>query len=355
MSIKVFISYSRKDGDALERVAGLLDRLDGVEYWCDRKLVAGQNWARRLAQELKASDALALLISRSALESDYCQGEALRALDCGKTILPLYLEDCGEASASDFDVRLSLYQSLFIYKMSDDELLDALEKMLRVVGPAASSPGGAKLDVVECFRRSVQARDAEAEFKLGYCYQKGLYGLEADPAQARYWYERAAAHGSMDAMNNLGVIHYNGSGVDKDPAAAAEWYQRAVDAGSALACRNLAVYYRYEDQAEGAGQRMVDSYRLAADRGDVPSMLELGKFCYYGSRGVRKDRGEAMKWYRRAAEAGDPQAMYYLGVNLHNGDGAPCDDATARAWLEKSAQRGNQAAKSRLATWYAGA
>lgn len=53
-------------------------------------------------------------------------------------------------------------------------------------------------------------------------------------------------------------------------------------------------------------------YRKAAEQGFAPSQLHLASMYYFGL-GVAKDHGEAVKWYRKAAEQGNMYAKNILG------------------------------------------
>jgi TPR repeat protein len=57
--------------------------------------------------------------------------------------------------------------------------------------------------------------------------------------------------------------------------------------------------------------------------------------------GVPKDPGEAIKWYRLAAEQGHASAQNNLGLLLANGEGAPQDYVQAYKWLILSAVQGD--------------
>ena len=83
-----------------------------------------------------------------------------------------------------------------------------------------------------------------------------------------------------------------------------------------------------------------DNYRRAAERGDPEAMFKLGN-CYKEGRGVPADAGEAAQWYRRAAEAGHAKAMYSTAVCFWNGNGLPKDKALAAQWAQKAADAGN--------------
>jgi TPR repeat protein len=53
-----------------------------------------------------------------------------------------------------------------------------------------------------------------------------------DYAEAKRWYEKAAAAGDLVAMNNIGMFYRNGNGVTQDYAEAKRWYEKAATAGN---------------------------------------------------------------------------------------------------------------------------
>ena len=71
---------------------------------------------------------------------------------------------------------------------------------------------------------------------------------------------------------------------------------------------------------------------------------------YQDGQGVQQDYAEAMKWFRKAADQGDPEAQYALGVMYKNGRGVPRDDAEAIKWYRKAADQGNADAQNALTT-----
>ncbi|WP_171160246.1 tetratricopeptide repeat protein [Usitatibacter palustris] len=54
-------------------------------------------------------------------------------------------------------------------------------------------------------------------------------------------------------------------------------------------------------------------FRARAESGDKNAFLNLGYF-YDVGLGVRKDQAEALRWYRRAARAGDSAAASNIGT-----------------------------------------
>lgn len=81
-----------------------------------------------------------------------------------------------------------------------------------------------------------------------------------------------------------------------------ERHARAGDA-AALGVQGQACYYGLgcaKDRTRG-----LDLMTQAADAGDVPSMLQLGRIYENGAAGLPADAALAARWYQRAAEAGD--------------------------------------------------
>ena len=57
-----------------------------------------------------------------------------------------------------------------------------------------------------------------------------------------------------------------------------------------------------------------------------------------------QDDAEAVRWYRLAAEQGDANAQYNLGVRYGAGEGVPPDDAEAVRWFRLAAEQGDATA-----------
>ena len=66
---------------------------------------------------------------------------------------------------------------------------------------------------------------------------------------------------------------------------------------------------------------------------------------YDKGEGVEQDHEEAVKWYRKAADQGDADAQFNLGVMYYNGEGVPEDDKEAVKWWRKAAEQGHAEAQ----------
>ena len=74
--------------------------------------------------------------------------------------------------------------------------------------------------------------------------------------------------------------------------------------------------------------------------------------CYASGRGVAKDDGEAVKWFRKAADQNDAKAQYMLGLSYAIGEGVVKDDVEATKWFHKAADQSVAAAQFMLGGCY---
>ena len=84
--------------------------------------------------------------------------------------------------------------------------------------------------------------------------------------------------------------------------------------------------------------------RLAANPQDGPAMTLIAEI-YKDGVSVKRDPAEAARWYRLAADAGDRQATFALGLMLLTGaPGVPKDRTGAATLFEKAAAQGHAGA-----------
>ena len=136
MKYDVFISYSRKDYvDENENVLPdspvkvILDFLDekGVTYWFDKKgLYKGAEFVEVIADAIATSKMMIFLSSTNSNESIYTAGEIFEAIECGKLIIPIRVDD------SKYNKKFKLLVNPLDYidysqKDAFDDLLKAIE------------------------------------------------------------------------------------------------------------------------------------------------------------------------------------------------------------------------------------
>ena len=89
----------------------------------------------------------------------------------------------------------------------------------------------------------------------------------------------------------------------------------------------------------------------AAESGDAESQYGMG-LLYSEGIAVPMDDIQALKWFGLAADQGHGEAQYKLGVMHANGWGVPMDEAEAMNWYMLAAENGVTAAQVSLGTMY---
>lgn len=88
---QLFLSYRRADSKVADALTVRLER-EGYGVWVDRADISGgSQWRGEIETGLTRADAMILLLSPSALESDEIYKEVARALELGKPIVPVCL------------------------------------------------------------------------------------------------------------------------------------------------------------------------------------------------------------------------------------------------------------------------
>ena len=95
----------------------------------------------------------------------------------------------------------------------------------------------------------------------------------------------------------------------------------------------------------------VESSKQAAEQGDAEGQWRLGVH-YRDGDGVAQDYKEAAKWFRKAAEQGHAKAQSALGNCYYYGEGVEKDYAEAVKWYRKSAEQGYAVGQCNLGNSY---
>jgi hypothetical protein len=84
-TLRVFISYARKDAaDLAQRLRDYLESA-GLTLWLDRaRIEGGAVWSKEVEQAIDECDVAVALLSPGSYQSDICRAEQLRALRKGK-------------------------------------------------------------------------------------------------------------------------------------------------------------------------------------------------------------------------------------------------------------------------------
>ncbi|WP_162912988.1 tetratricopeptide repeat protein [Rhodospirillaceae bacterium SYSU D60014] len=217
------------------------------------------------------------------------------------------------------------------------------------------------------FTKLAHQGDVRAQFWLGLLYDKGR-GVPRNYVTAARWYRSAARLGDVEAQFNLAVLYDLGLGVSRSFEQAYRWYSAARargHPGADAAIDRMFVRRSGGDVAARPGfDAAMDAYerrdyawaaeqfRTLALQGNVVAQSFLASM-YDQGLGVATDSTAARRWFRAAAEQGDPTAQLALARSLSRYQlRAPPDYAEAARWYRAAAEQGNPEAQMALGHAY---
>lgn len=93
------------------------------------------------------------------------------------------------------------------------------------------------------------------------------------------------------------------------------------------------------------------NYKQAAELGNKESQWAVG-LCYCSGTGTEVNYEEAFKWLKKAADQGFAEAMTNIGGMYENGNGVDCDYAMAMKWYKDAAELGSANGMSNIGGLY---
>ena len=184
--------------------------------------------------------------------------------------------------------------------------------------------------------------DTEAMVTLG-----SVYINETNADEGLSWLHKAADLGVVSAWTTLGSIYESGNGgVAKDIKEAVRWYMKAATNRDISSEQHLAQLYRDNEEIKNLQEsfkwflKVAQQFDSSTNRLDKifaqEAVVPVAK-AYDKGLGVDQDKTEAIKWYKKAADAGETEAEWRLGVKYDLGDGVDIDKQKALQWYLKAA------------------
>ena len=199
----------------------------------------------------------------------------------------------------------------------------------------------------ELYEKSASLDHISAKFNLGLLYWKGR-GVAKNLDLVVKWWNEAAVSGHSGAQYNLAALLWKGVGdVKQDKPTAIEWFRIALKNNNEQAIKfinslydpmNQAVAFDSElasvslDQSESGMDQQMNSVNLAKqamEEGDFAQVFEIrlalakdnheesqyrvGVLLEEG-KGVKANFEKALIWYMKAANAGQTDAQFRLGL-----------------------------------------
>jgi TPR repeat protein len=258
--------------------------------------------------------------------------------------LEITVDPCDELAATRLDTQ-GVVLGNFLGEIDTDAAIPACEaavaaypdepRFLYQLGRSVEQAGEHER-AAELYEEAAAGGHLLGFHRLGYLHLIGR-GVPQDTEKAIALFETAAAGGETYAMNSLARAYASGEGVEQDREKAMDLYLRAAAQGNTFAYNNLG----YLLAEEGRGDRALPLFQASAEAGDVYGYNNMG-YAYQRGIGVEPDIEEAIDWYERAAEGGQPNAPINLGFIYRDGaPGLDPDPERAAFWFAEAAKGGN--------------
>lgn len=264
-------------------------------------------------------------------------------------------------------------------------------------------------NAVKWYRKAAEQGEKWGQYNLGLMYLDGL-GVSKDHSEAFKWFRKSAEQGCVDAQYVVGALYKYGSGIKKDLEEAERWWRKAANAGHTKsqyylgklledsnkseakywyeeamdnseyyfweipgrACLSLGeiyekgrlnisidldkaiLYYDYviENCVDSNVKEEAREKQQNLNKYIENNAYKLGSNYYFGNLGYVKDKIKAVKYWTKAANNGNAEAQYNLGICYSQGDGVAMNKQTAFYWYQKAANNGHSSAQYNLGCCY---
>ncbi len=260
--------------------------------------------------------------------------------------------------AADLDNPVGLYNVglYFLTKNDTPKALESLEKArachyspaIMLLGEMRQQGKGVRKNRKKAFRLFLEAalqNDVEAFNAVAACYAKGT-GVRKNLEKAREYYQKSADLGNPVGEWNVGLYEMETKAYRKNPENALYWLDKAASHGSVEAMKLLVSIYQKHDhpffkkKSVSSLQELAFYYQeLLAKSGD-PEALKIVADAYFdGKSPAKKNHEKAADFYRQLADLGNSDGKYGYAISLLYGLGVPKDIPKAKALLETCAQQ----------------
>lgn len=150
-----------------------------------------------------------------------------------------------------------------------------------------------------------------------------------------------------DLAFEMGMAYKNGDGVEQDAELAIAFFKIAAQLGHMLAQMAVGSYYYALNDCYEA----IKWIGMAAELGNAEALFNMGVF-YMEGMGCDQDMELSAKYFHRAARRKHPEAQFAYGDLLSQGWGVEQDEKRALKWFSDAAENGHVEAMYRLGEAY---
>ena len=152
---------------------------------------------------------------------------------------------------------------------------------------------------------------------LAELYQTGYADIKPNPIESKKWWQRLNEQTDASVQVSIGAHYLAGDANQYLAGEKNKWQGKSLS---------------YED----TNQIAFEWFARAGAQASRDALWQLAVMTYSGT-GTSKNPAIALQLHQKAAELGQPDAMYHLGVAYTTGNAVPKDYASALHWLVRSA------------------
>ena len=167
------------------------------------------------------------------------------------------------------------------------------------------------------------------------------YGIDVgrDMSKAYNWCVEAAEDGKSIFQIRAGDMCLSGDVKGRGARDAFAWYKMALDDNYTIsdACYKLGCLYMTGNGVAKDEKRAIALFTRADTENDglEEAQVALGD-AYHDGKGVEKDLSEALRWYKKAAETDNANALLRLGNMYEQGEGVASNRLLASQYYERA-------------------
>ena len=258
-----------------------------------------------------------------------------------RTLAVKYFQEAGKLENADALFFLSIHQQ---NNGNLKEATQAAKRSFELGNEAAKIKlgeiqGDEKLmkEGFNALKKKMDSGDMHYVNSLGYAYEFGV-GTSLNIKEAMKYYEMAARQNNSIGMTNLADLYIQEDKLKKAKPLLLKAAEKEYGYAQYLLAMNF-FYYKHENNEEA-----LHWLERAASNDETYALYQLG--LYYSEA---NDLAKALKYYQRAAELNNADALLELYYIYGEGVGVEQDDDKALFFLKKAAESGAQEAIEELA------
>ncbi|KAK8881323.1 hypothetical protein M9Y10_004058 [Tritrichomonas musculus] len=169
------------------------------------------------------------------------------------------------------------------------------------------------------------------------------HGTAMDKKSAAKFFKKAADKGDVKSMYIYATMKYNGDDGQVDKPTSSIYYKKAADNGLASA---MHAYAHMCLKGDGIENNFIDAetyFKRAADNNYPDSILIYAELKFTPVfKQIETDKALAASYYKKAADEGNLNAMFFYGLlNYYGCDNFPIDKNVAAEYFEEAADLGH--------------